>query len=141
MADMEESWETQALREHTVKLELALVSDILFVANELNKAYILSDTELEEIKAVPSLLNDSQKAGKILSTVKRLVKINSSNFEKFVAILKKKPQTFRTILNLLSRDGSPSCPGQEQEVKGENWQYLWETMHAPTTNVVPMLKG
>ncbi len=119
MADMEESLETQALREHTGKLEKALVSDFLFVANELNKAYILSDTELEEIKAVPSLLNDSQKAGKILSTVKRLVRVNSSNFEKFVDILKKKPQTFSTILNLLSRDGSPPSPGQEEKVEGE----------------------
>ena len=116
---MEESWETQALREHTGKLELALILDILFVANELNKAYILSDTELEEIKAVPSSLHNSQKAGKILSTVKIMVKLNSSNFDKFVDILKKKPQTFNTILNLLSRDGSPPSPGQEEKVEGE----------------------
>ncbi len=122
MADMEESWETQALRNHTEKLEQALVSDFLFVANKLNKAYILSDAELEEIKAVPGQLNDSQKAGRIVSHVKRIVKLNSDNFEKFVDILKKKPQAFSTILNLLSRDSSPPNPDQElvqEEVEGE----------------------
>ncbi len=114
------------LRDHTEMLELALVPELLFVANEMNKAYLLSDTELEEIKAVPSLLTSDQKAGKIVSTVKRMVKLNSSNFEKFVDILKKKPQTFKTIINMLSRDGSPrksecsaSLSDKEAEVKGE----------------------
>ncbi len=101
------------LRENAEKLEMALVPELMFVANEMNKAYLLSDTELGVIKAFP---NDFQKAGQIVSTVKRLVMLNSSNFEKFVDILKKKPQIFETILNLLSRDGSPS---QENGVGGE----------------------
>ena len=87
------------LRDHTEKLETALVPELLFVANEMNKAYLLSDTELEEIKAVPILLTSDQKAGKIVSTVKRMVKLNSSNFKKFVDILKNKPQIFETILS------------------------------------------
>ncbi len=125
MADIE-SWETQVLRDHTDMLEMALVPELLFVANEMNKAFLLSDTELEEIKAVPSLLTSDQKAGKIVSTVKRMVKLNSSNFEKFVDILRKKPQTFKTIINMLSRDGSPpksegsaSLSDKEEEVTGE----------------------
>ncbi len=107
-----DSWETQALRNHTGKLEKALVSDLRFVANELNAAYILTNDELEEIKAVPSWLSDSDKAGKILSTVKRMVKLNSKNFEKFVNILKMRPKIFETILDLLS------SPDQD-EVDGE----------------------
>ena len=110
MADME-SWETQVLRNHTEKLEMALVPELLFVAHEMNKAYLLSDTELDEIITVPSLLTSSQKAGKIVSTVKRMVKLNSSNFENFVDILKEKPHTFETIINLLSNHESPSVAG------------------------------
>ena len=100
------------MRNHTGKLEKALVSDLRFVANELNAAYILTNDELEEIKAVPSWLSDSDKAGKILSTVKRMVKLNSKNFEKFVNILKMRPKIFETILDLLS------SPDQD-EVDGE----------------------
>ncbi len=98
-----ESWEIQVLRDHTEMLEIALVPELLFVANEMNKAYLLSDTELEKIKAVPSLLTDIQKAGKIVSTVKRMVKVNSTNFKKFVDILKFKSQIFETIIDMLSR--------------------------------------
>ena len=112
MADIE-SWETQVLRNHTEMLEMALVPELLFVAHEMNKAYLLSDTELDEIKVVPSLLNDNQKAGKMVSALKRMVKLNSSNFDKFVDILKKKSQTFETIINLLlkSNHDLPSNAG------------------------------
>ena len=115
-----ESWETQVLRDYTEMLEIALVPEILFVANETNKAYLLSDTELEEIKAVPSLPTSAQKAGtiSIVSTVKNTVKLNSSNFKKFVDILKKKPET---IINYLSRDSSPESPSgssQDSAVEG-----------------------
>ena len=118
-SDME-SWETQVLRDHTEKLETALVPELLFVVHEMNKAYLLSDTELEEIKTVPSLLTSDQKAGKIVSTVKRMVKLNSSNFEKFVDILKKKPQIFETILSYLSRATGLS---QDSAVEGK-WSGL-----------------
>ena len=120
MADME-SWETQVLRDHTEKLEIALVPELLFVANEMNKAYLLSDTELGEIKAVPSLLTSDQRASKIVSTVKSIVKLNSSNFKKFVDILKKKPQIFETIISKLSRarsECSSSNSIQEEKVTG-----------------------
>ncbi len=120
MADME-SWETQVLRDHTEKLEIALVPELLFVANEMNKAYLLSDTELGEIKAVPSLLTSDQRASKIVSTVKSIVKLNSSNFEKFVDILKKKPKIFETIISKLSRarsECSSSNFNQEEKVTG-----------------------
>ncbi len=56
MSNME-SWETKVLRDHTEMLEIALVPELLFVANEMNKAYLLSDTELEEIKTVPTFTN------------------------------------------------------------------------------------
>ncbi len=111
------------LRDHTEKLEAALVPELLFVVHEMNKAYLLSDTELEEIKTVPSLLTTDQKAGKIVSTVKRMVKLNSSNFEKFVDILKKKHQTFETILSYLSRDDSPTGLSQDSAVEGK-WSGL-----------------
>ena len=120
MADIE-SWETKVLRDHTEMLEMALVPELLFVAHELNKAYLLSDTELEEIKAVPSLLTSDQKAGKIVSTVKRMVKLNSSNFEKFVDVLKKKPQIFETVINTLSTarsECSSSMSCQKEKVTG-----------------------
>ncbi len=120
MSNMD-SWETKVLRDSTETLEIALVSELLFVANEMNKAYLLSDTELEEIKAVPSLLTSAQKAGKIVSIVKRMVKLSSSNFEKFVDILKKKPQIFETIISKLSRarsECSSSNSIQEEKVTG-----------------------
>ena len=120
MSNMD-SWETKVLRDSTETLEIALVSELLFVANEMNKAYLLSDTELEEIKTVPSLLTSDQKAGKIVSTVKRMVKLSSSNFEKFVDILKKKPQIFETIISKLSRarsECSSSNSIQEEKVTG-----------------------
>ncbi len=90
------------LRDHTEMLEIALVPELRFVANEMNRAYLLSDDDLEEIKAVPSLLTIAQKAGKIVSALKGRVKLNSNNFEKFVHILKKKPQIFETIIKMLS---------------------------------------
>ncbi len=114
-------WEVQVLRDHTEMLEVALVPELFFVAHEMNKAYLLSDTELEEIKAVPSLLTCDQKAGKIVSTVKRMVQLSSSNFEKFVDILEKKPQIFETILSYLSRDGSPPRPSQDSAVEGKGF--------------------
>ncbi len=118
MADIE-SWETKVLGDYTEMLEIALVPELLFVANEMNKAYLLSDTELEEIKAVPSLLTSVRK---IVSTVKRMVKLNSSNFEKFVDVLKKKPQIFETVINTLSTarsecSSSTSC--QKEKVTGK----------------------
>ncbi len=120
MADME-SWETKVLRDHTEKLEIALVPDLLFVANEMNKAYLLSDTELEEINEVPSLLTSAHKAGKIVSALKGRVKLSSSNFEKFVDILEKKPQFFEAIITMLSRarsECSSSNSSQEKQVTG-----------------------
>ena len=96
-----ESWETQVLRNHTEKLEMALVPELLFVAHEMNKAYLLSDTELDEIKTIPSLLSNIQKAGKVVASLKRMVKLNSRNFDKFIDILKKKPQFFYIIINHL----------------------------------------
>ena len=109
------------LRDYAEMLEIALVPELLFIANEMNKAYLLSDTELEEIKTVPSLLTSDQKAGKIVSTVKRMVKLNSSNFEKFVDVLKKKPQIFETVINTLSTarsECSSSMSCQEEKVTG-----------------------
>ena len=93
----EESWETKVLRENTEMLELALVSEWRFVANEMNNAYLLSDDELDNINLLTS---DAQKARKIVSTIKRLVKLNFSNFEKFLDILKKRPQIFETTINI-----------------------------------------
>ena len=121
MSDME-SWETKVLKDNTEMLETALVPELQFVANELNKAYLLSDPELEEIKAVPSLLTSAQKAGKIVSALKRKVKLKSSNFEKFIDILKKKPQFFETIINMLLRDksGYSSMSSQEEIVTSGN---------------------
>ncbi len=116
MANME-SWETKVLRDHTETLEIALVPELRFVANEMNRAYLLSDDELENINQ----LSDVQKAGKIVSTVKRMVKLNSINFEKFVNILKNKPQIFETIITTLSRarsECSSSNSNQEKEVTG-----------------------
>ncbi len=116
-----DSWETKILRDHTEMLEIALDLELLFVADEMNKAYLLSDTELEEIKTVATVLTKSQKAGKIVSTVKSIVKLNSSNFEKFVEILKKKPQIFETIISKLSTARSEcysSMSSQEEKVTG-----------------------
>ncbi len=90
------------LRDRTEMLEIGLVPELLFVAHEMNKAYLLSDTELEEIIAVPPLLTSAQKAGKIVSTIKGMVKVNSTNFKKFVDILKLKSQIFETIIDMLS---------------------------------------
>ncbi len=87
----------------------------------MNKAYLLSDTELEEIKTVPSLLTSDQRASKIVSIVKSIVKLNSSNFEKFVDILKKRPQIFETIINMLSgarSECSSSNSIEEEKVIG-----------------------
>ncbi len=119
MADME-SWETKVLRDHTEMLEIALVPELRFVANEMNKAYLLSDDELENINNI--MLSDVQKAGKIVSTVKRIVKLNSNNFTTFDDILKKKPQIFETIINALSRARSEcsSIPNQEEKVTSGN---------------------
>ncbi len=115
MADVE-SWQTKVLRKNTEKLELALVPELRFVVNEMNNTSLLSDDELGKINL---LVGDAQKAIEIVSIVKRLVKLYSNNFEKFVDILKKKPQIFETIITLLSSEYSSSISGQEEKVAGK----------------------
>ncbi len=105
---MTESWETKVLRDETERIERAIIPELRFVAQELNKAYLLSDDELCEIKAAPT---DVQRASMIVDSLKRAVKINSKNYEKFVNILEQKPQFFESILHLITV--------REKEILGE----------------------
>ncbi len=97
-----EPWECQVLRDQAEKLELALTPELLFVAQEMNKDYLLSDSELSEIQTL-GVITDAQRVVKIVSALKRMVNLNTANFEKFVTILKKKPEFFESIISCLSK--------------------------------------
>ncbi len=108
-----ESCETEVLRSQTRNIEIALIPDLHFLACEMNASFLLSDAELSQVKAVPSFLTEDQKASKVVDSLKRMVKLNWKNFKKFVDILRKKPQLFESVIELLMVE-EKKCLGQNR---------------------------
>lgn len=92
----------EKLKKHRIVLEKAILFDMTNLAHEMNAASLLPDDIHEDIINPRVMLTEAQKATKVVSALKNKVVLNPHNLDKFVRILKKKPEHYEDIIDCLS---------------------------------------
>ena len=88
------------------ELEDAIIAsgEIRLLANKMNSAGLMSNSNRDDITAVRTLWNDRDRAGSIVRILKNKVDINQDYFEKFIEILRSN-FAFNDILHVLEIKG------------------------------------
>ena len=98
--------ELRLVVEKRAKLEAAIIAsgEIRLLANEMNSAGLMSNSDHDDITAVKTLWNDRDRAGSIVRILKNKVGINQVHFKEFIAILRSN-SVFSDILHVLGMKG------------------------------------
>ncbi len=75
--------------------------DIQWLAGEINGRGLLSDYEYEDITNYKSVLNDTDKAGIMLSSLQKKWTLDFSHLDKFIEILQLKSRLYSDAINIL----------------------------------------
>ena len=91
------------LKKHRRATELAVVSDMKWLAGELNDddVAVLNDQQYADVTEVKTLLNEEDKAGIVVKALLNRVEQDAGELNTFVNILKKKPQKFKALITKL----------------------------------------
>ena len=98
---MEDNSLLDHLKAERAKLMIAFQFDTRWLAGEMNALGLLSDNDCNKVCTVTTILDDSDKAGILISALFRKVGLQSQNLIKFVNILKKKQKIYQEIIVLL----------------------------------------
>ena len=95
------------VRKKQIEIEDAIVAsgEVRLLANELNSALLMSDSDHSRITSVRIALNDQEMAGEIVKILKNKFSTNQGNFEKFMTILNSNP-AFEDILGVFQTAGN-----------------------------------
>ena len=88
------------------ELEDAIIAsgEIRLLANKMNSAGLMSNSDRDDITAVKTLWSDRDRAGSIVKILRDKVGINQDHFKKFIEILKSN-SSFSDILHVLGIKG------------------------------------
>ena len=94
------SEEYALLKKHRRATELAVMSDIKWLAGELNDddVAVLNDQEYADVTEVKTLLNKEDKAGIVVKALLNRVEQDAEGLKTFVDILKKRPKKFKALI-------------------------------------------
>ncbi len=97
------------------ELEKAIIPEMAWIADELNKVGFLSSGTYEDIKSSHSMLRETQMACALVGDVHRRAQLDLNAMEVFVGILKKKPLQLQPAIDLLKdlRVSKLSCTFSE----------------------------
>ena len=92
------------LKRHRRATELAVMSDMKWLAGELNDddVAVLNDQQYADVTEVKTLLNEEERAGIVFKALLNRVEQDAGELKTFVDILKKKPQKFKALTAKLS---------------------------------------
>ena len=91
------------LKKHRRATELAVMSDMKWLAGELNDddVAVLNDQQYTDVIEVKTLLNEEERAGIVFKALLNRVEQDAEELKTFVDILKKKPQKFKNLITKL----------------------------------------
>ena len=94
--------ELRLVKEKQAELEDAIVAsgEIRLLANKMNSAGLMSDSDHDDITAVRTWWTDRNRAGSIVRILKNKVGINQDYFKKFIKKLRSN-SAFNDILHVL----------------------------------------
>ena len=75
--------------------------DTSWLAGEMNRAGLLSDNDHQDVIKVKTLLNDTEKAEIMLTSLKKKVALNSKHLSTFMEILILKPRLYSDAIDIL----------------------------------------
>ena len=98
--------ELRLVVEKQAELEAAIVAsgEIRLLANKMNSAGLISNSDHDDITAVKTLWNDRDRAELIVRILRDKVGINQDYFKKFIKILRSN-SAFSDILHVLGMKG------------------------------------
>ena len=97
----EDSQELQLLKNNSNRLITATSFDTSWLAGEMNRTGLLSDNDHQDITKAKTLLNDTEKAEIMLTSLKKKVALNSKHLSTFLDILILKPMLYSDTIDIL----------------------------------------
>ena len=97
----EDSRELQLLKNNWKVMVLAMTFDNSWLAGGMNRKGLLSDNDHEHVINVKTLLNDTEKAEIMLTSLKKKVVINSKHLSTFMEILILKPRIYSDVIDII----------------------------------------
>ena len=88
----------QLLKNNWKKLHLAVTFDTIWLAGEMNRIGLLSDYDHLDVTTAKSLLNETDKAVTLITSLKKKVALDSKHLNTFVDILKTKTRMYSDVL-------------------------------------------
>ena len=79
----------------------AMTFDTSWLAGEMNRAGLLSDNDHQDVTKVKNMLNDTEKAEIMLTSLKKKVELNSEHLSTFLDILILKSSLYSDTINIL----------------------------------------
>lgn len=93
------------------KLENAVISELNWLADELNKLGYLSSGTYEDIKSSHSILRTTQLAGALVGDVQRRAKLDPNAMKTFLQILEEEPLKLQPAITYLRPSGTNFVQG------------------------------
>ena len=75
--------------------------DTSWLAGEMNRTGLLSDNDHQDVTKVKNMLNDTEKAEIMLTSLKKKVELNSKHLSTFLDILILKSSLYSDTINIL----------------------------------------
>ena len=88
------------LKKHRRVTELAVMSDMKWLAGELNDddAAVLNDQQYADVTEAKTLLNEEERAGIVVKALLNRVEQDAGELKTFLDILKKRPKKFKALI-------------------------------------------
>lgn len=87
------------------ELEKAVIPEMVWLADKLNKIGFLGSGTYEDIKNPHCMLRETELAGALVGDVRRRSELDPDAVEEFLRILEQKPLQLQPAINLLKCDG------------------------------------
>ena len=100
-SDGADSLELQFLKHNWKKLAIAMKFDLVWLAGEMNRFGLVSDNDYEDVVKAKTLLNDTDKSGIMMISLKRKVALDSKCLRTFFDILKAKPRMYTDAICII----------------------------------------
>ena len=95
------SQQSQLLQNNWNVMVTTMTFDTSWLAGEMNRAGLLSDNDHQDVIKVKTLLNDTEKAEMMLTSLKKKVALNSKHLSTFMEILILKPRLYSDAIDIL----------------------------------------
>ena len=100
-ATVQDSQESQLLKNNWKVMITAMTFDTSWLAGEMNRTGLLSDNDHQDVIKVKTLLNDTEKAEIMLTSLKKKVALNSKHLSTFMEILSLKDRLYSDAIDIL----------------------------------------